>query len=110
MTWLHVLHLEKARRVMYLDSKDIDNIFNSRCRMSIWIVVPPFLKFEFRQNLYVMTFWNNPRSHAKRFHVKSQNHIEHYSAKMNNPSALDLLLLAKVSKITPPFNANSCEF
>ena len=57
-----------------------------------------------------MSFLNNPLSHAKRFPFKSQNHIEHYSAKMNNPSALDLLLLAKVSKITPPSNANSCEF
>ena len=29
---------------------------------------------------------------------------------MNTPSALDSLLLAKMLKITPPFNANYCEF
>ena len=32
---------------------------------------------------------NNPLSHAKRLHFKSQTHIEHLSAEMNTPSALD---------------------
>ena len=51
-------------------------------------------------NLWVMTFWNNPRSHAKHFYFKSQTHIEHSSAEMNTTSAWDSLLLDKVSKIT----------
>ena len=51
-----------------------------------------------------------PLSHAKRFHFKTQTHIDLSSAKMNTPSAWDSLLLAKVSKITPPSNANSCDF
>ena len=29
---------------------------------------------------------------------------------MNTPSALDTLLLAKMSKFTPTFNADCCEF
>ena len=45
-----------------------------------------------------MTFWNNPLSQAKRFHFKSQTHIEHYSARIKTPSAWDSLLLAKVLK------------
>ena len=32
MTWQHFLHLEIASRVIYLDSKDIGNMFNSTCR------------------------------------------------------------------------------
>ena len=53
-----------------------------------------------------MTVCNNPISRAKRLHFKSQTHIEHYSAQMNTPSAGDLLLLAKVSIITPLSSAN----
>ena len=34
-----------------------------------------------------LTFFNNPISHAKRFHFKSQTHIEHKSAEMNTQSA-----------------------
>ena len=63
--------------------------------MLTWIVVPPFSKFAFWHNLWVMTFWNNFISHAKRFHFKSQTHIEHLSAEMNTLSAWNPLLLAK---------------
>ena len=55
-------------------------------------------------------FLNNPILHAKSFHFKNQTHIEHLDAELNTPSAWNSLLLAKVSKITPPANANSCEF
>ena len=110
MTWLVFLHLKYPDVSCTLDSKDIDKMFNSTCRMPIWIVVPPFSKFTFWHNLWVMTFRNNPLSQAKRFHFKIQNHIEHSSAEMNTTSAWDSLLLAKVSKLTPPSNANSCEF
>ena len=44
------------------------------------------------------------------FYFKGQIHIEHLSTEMNIPPAWDSLLLAKVSKITPPSNANSCYF
>ena len=95
-----------------LDSnfKDIDGMFNSSFRMSIWIVVPPFSKFAFWHNLWVINFWNNPLLHAKCFHLKSQTQIEHYSSEINTPPVWDSLLLDKVSKITPPSNANSCIF
>ena len=84
-----------------LNSKDIDKMFNSTRRMSISTVVPPIFKIR---------FWKNRLSLAKHFPFKSQAHIEHLSAKMSTPSALDSLLLAKVSKITLPSNAYSCDF
>ena len=65
-------------------------------------ILPKFVSRDF--------FLNNPLSRTKRFHFKKQTNIEHYSAEMHAPSARDSLLLAKVSKITPPSNANSCEF
>ena len=65
MTWLLFLHLEIDRRVMYpWQWRYWQNVQQF---MITWIVVPPFSKFAFWHNLWVMTFWNNPISHAKRF-------------------------------------------
>ena len=62
----------------------------------------PFSKFAFWHNLWITNFGEKKLSHAKRLHFKSQTRIEHSSAEMNTTFALDSLLLAKVSKITPP--------
>ena len=57
----------------------------------------------------ISDFTNNTLLHTKRFYFKRQTHIEHSSAKMNIQTARDSLLLAKMSKITPPSDAYSCE-
>ena len=49
----------------------------------------PIFKIRIWRKLGVLTVWNNPLSHAKRLHSKSQTHIEHLSAEMNTPFALD---------------------
>ena len=37
----------------------------------------PIFKIHIWRKLGVLTVWNNPLSHAKRLHSKSQTHIEH---------------------------------
>ena len=68
--------LKKPDISLALVSKDIDKMFNSTCRMPLWILVPLFSKFAICINLWDMTFRNNPLSLAKRFHFYSQSHIE----------------------------------
>ena len=77
MTWLFLLDLEIARRIMYPRQERYWQNVQQYMQYANLNSGTPIFKIRILAQFVSHDFWNSPLSHEKRFHFKSQTHTEH---------------------------------